>query len=433
MERVETIGMSARKPRIIPEQQHGIRKSSIAPGAVEAIETLQRAGFSAELVGGCVRDLLAGKRPYDFDVVTSARPEQVRDLFRRCRIIGRRFRLAHVDIGRETLEVSTYRARPTAANARSQRSRVSSKGRILRDNVYGDIEQDAFRRDLTINAMFLRLSDLSIVDYVGGYEDMADKVVRVIGGPDVRFMEDPVRMLRTVRFAAALGFQIEPSAIKAMRPLSHMLSEVPNSRLGDEIAKVVYCGNSADAFALMGEYYLLSRIFPSYARLMRPSRIKHTEAHLSRLFRDTDQRVREGIHVSVPYTLSAVLWLPYSAAAAQAAQSGKTKGPRLIRYLRSLANHVISEQSERTFISLVQQNQIKDIWSLQRSLGAKVDRSVLSEKSFRAALRLFELRADTEDADPELCRQWVELRDQMESSKPRQRRRAPRKGRRSKQ
>ncbi len=430
MKQVSQRSSFPRSRATIPVSSHGIRKAGLSRGAIETVETLQRAGFSAELVGGCVRDLLIGIQPYDFDIATSARPEQVRELFRRCRIIGRRFRLAHVQIGREIIEVSTYRARPAKGSFRSERSRVSAKGRILRDNVYGDIEQDAFRRDLTINALYLRLPDMSIVDYAGGYDDIDSKLIRVIGKPAHRFQEDPVRMLRSLRFAAALNFALDRSASDAMPPLAHMLTEVPNARLADEISKMFYCGNSADAFDLLGEHHLLSRIFPSYARLMSASRRDDTMAYVRRIFSDTDLRIGQGVHVSMPYTISALLWLPYRLSASKALESGTNRGARLNRHLQSLSNRLISQQSERMFIGADQQDQIKQIWLMQRELDAEIKESLVSRANFRAAVRLFELRTAIGDADPHLCEKWVDLRDQHEPSSRRPGRRQRNRSRR---
>jgi len=264
---------------------------------------------------------------------------------------------------------------------------------------------------------------MSIVDYVGGYEDIAKGMIRVIGQPAQRYKEDPVRMLRTVRFAAALDFSIEDDAAVQMRPLSHMLADVPNARLADELAKIIYSGNSAGTIDLMAKSYLLSRIFPSFGNLMRPSSQQSTLAYLHQLFHDTDQRVVQDTHVSVPYTFAAILWLPFRSAATTATASGKAKGGRLARYLKSLASHVLAEQSDRTFISEVCQNRIREIWRLQRVLHSGFNKSLELGRDLRPALRLMQLRADTGDADSELCERWTQWRDQTEPSSRNARRR----------
>ena len=342
-------------------------------------------------MGGCVRDLLLGLKPYDFDVVTNARPEQVRHLFQRCRIIGRRFKLAHVRIGREVIEVSTYRSKPNQRSSWGEKAHFTSQGRILRDNVYGDIEQDVFRRDLSINALYMNLPDLSILDYVNGYSDLKNSHIRVIGNPQRRFKEDPVRMLRTVRFGASLNYQIEDLAIAAIKSQSHLLTATPHSRLADELTKLFFCGNAVQAFNLMREFKLLPCLLPSYSSLMRPDKLEQITAYMNLLFGDTDRRVNEQVYVSSSYTLAALLWLPFKTQSNWEATAANEKNKKKRKSNKSIADRILDKQSERSFISLTQRQQIKNIWWLQSRLEKEAGKSVLSERSFRPALRLLEL------------------------------------------
>src|SRR5690606_38353063 len=208
-------------PRIIPRAEHCVSRKQISASALRVLYRLREGGFSAHLVGGAVRDLLLGGSPKDFDVATDATPEQVKHLFRNCRLIGRRFRLAHVMFGREIIEVATFRANVDDGTG----DRELDNGRLVRDNVYGTIEEDAVRRDFTANALYYSIEDFSVVDYVGGYEDVRRRVLRLIGEPEARYREDPVRMLRAVRLAAKLDFQIDHDAASAIPRLAALLAD----------------------------------------------------------------------------------------------------------------------------------------------------------------------------------------------------------------
>ncbi len=209
--------------RIVSRDEHSISRANISENALKVLYRLNKAGYEAYLVGGGVRDLLLGREPKDFDVATDASPEEVRKLFRNCRLIGRRFRLAHVHFGREIIEVATFRA----AHEPESDGAVSENGMLLRDNVYGTLEEDAWRRDFTVNALYYNIRDFSVVDYTGGMADLQAGRLRIIGDPHERFREDPVRMLRAVRFAAKLGFRIDPESEAAIRELGYLMEEFP--------------------------------------------------------------------------------------------------------------------------------------------------------------------------------------------------------------
>ena len=233
------------KPRIIPREEHNVSRQQISDNALKVLYRLKNAGYKSYLVGGGVRDLLLGREPKDFDVVTDARPEQIRELFRNCRLIGRRFRLAHVRFGSEIIEVSTFRA---PHHVSDEGDGHIEEGRIVRDNVYGDIDDDVWRRDFTVNALFYNIEDFSIVDYVGGVNDLEQGQLRLIGDPAQRYIEDPVRMLRAVRFAAKLGLRIHADSEAPIKKYAGMLAEIPPARLFEEVLKLFMSGSALQTF-----------------------------------------------------------------------------------------------------------------------------------------------------------------------------------------
>lgn len=251
-------------PQIIARPDHTVSRKQISAPALKVLYGLKDAGYTAYLAGGGVRDLLLGRDPKDFDVATDATPEEVKKVFRNCRLIGRRFRLAHVYFYHEIIEVSTFRApAPPADEAPEDDNTFLAKdGLVLRDNLFGTPEEDALRRDFTVNALFYNIADFSIIDYVNGLHDLEDRILRVIGDPDQRFVEDPVRILRAIRFAAALGFDIEPSAREAIRCHAARLEDCSSSRLYEEIQKLLSCGKAAQVFDLCCELDIFEHIFP---------------------------------------------------------------------------------------------------------------------------------------------------------------------------
>lgn len=250
-------------PQITARPDHTISRKQISPSALKVLYGLKDAGYTAYLAGGGVRDLLIGRNPKDFDVATSATPEEVRKVFRNCRLIGRRFRLAHVYFHNEIIEVSTFRAlSPEPEGCDENCHCVADNGLVLRDNVFGSPEEDALRRDFTVNALFYNIADFSIIDYVHGREDIEKRILRVIGDPDRRFTEDPVRILRAVRFAAALDFDIEPSAREAIRRHAARLEGCSSSRLYEELQKLLSCGKAAKVFELCCELGVFEHLFP---------------------------------------------------------------------------------------------------------------------------------------------------------------------------
>src|SRR5688500_17723587 len=253
------------QPRIVPREAHCISRRDISPNALRVLYKLREGGFDAFLVGGAVRDLLIGGHPKDFDVATSATPEQVKSLFRNCRLIGRRFRLAHVIFGREIIEVATFRANVHDGSGDRE---TQEEGRLLRDNVYGTVEDDAIRRDFTANALYYAIEDFSVRDYVGGYEDVQARVLRLIGDPEARYREDPVRMLRAVRLAAKLDFSIDPASAEPIPRLATLLSGAAPARLFDECLKMFLSGHAEKSFLGLERNGLLPALFPETAKAL---------------------------------------------------------------------------------------------------------------------------------------------------------------------
>jgi poly(A) polymerase len=332
----------APSPVIVARADHPVSRSHISGNALKVLYRLKDAGYQAFLVGGCVRDLLIGIEPKDFDVATDASPEEVRRLFRNCRLIGRRFRLAHIRFGPQIIEVATFRAAgaPMApepdldgitdedADANldehgdingnvaapedvNDRDRMhDGRGRLLRDNVYGSIDQDVWRRDFTCNALYYNIVDFSIWDYVGGVEDIRARTIRLIGDPETRYREDPVRMLRAVRFEAKLGFEIHESARAPFAKLAELLEHIPPARLLDEFQKLFLAGFGQRSFDLLREHGLLEHLFPATAAHLAADPDGTALALIRAGLANTDRRVAEDRPVTPMFLFAVLLFGP---------------------------------------------------------------------------------------------------------------------------
>ena len=393
-------------PRTITANEHGISTAQINRQAIAVIQSLKSSGYSGELVGGCVRDLLLKKTPKDFDVCTNALPGQIKKVFRRSNIIGRRFRLVLVRMGRETIQVSTYRARPSSSQGRMKD--VSRKGKVLKDNYYGNIEQDANRRDLTINALYLNPLDMRIADYTNGYRDIQKGIVRVIGNAERRYREDPVRMLRTVRFAAELDFRIDSRSLQPISKLAELITDVSHMRLADEISKLFFYGKAQSVCLLLRENGLFEHLFPAYADGVRGQMDEESGNWLDLLFQETDSRVRSGQPLSLIYTMAAILWFPYRRLTAQKKKRRYWDSDRI-------AQNVLLRQKQSTFLNKEQSHRVQEIWRLQYALEKRsADAvSISRQANFRAALRLLELRSKFCEIPPEVCERWIPFRKQQ--------------------
>ncbi len=355
------------------------------------------------MVGGCVRDLLLGREPKDFDVVTDASPEQVRQVFRNCRLIGRRFRLAHVHFGQEIIEVATFRALESEA---APGERVTHNGRILRDNVFGSIEEDAFRRDFSVNALYYNISDFSVVDYVGGMGDHRAAMMRLIGDPEKRYREDPVRMLRAVRFAVKLGFTIHPESATPIPRLAGLLQEIPPPRLFDEIIKLMLSGYGLQTFEQLRHYGLFAALFPDTERALTKIPEGHPLTFLARALERTDQRVAEHKPVTPYFLFSALLWEPVRHRAQRLIEGGHNS---ILAY-QDAGDEIIRRQLKLVAIPKSIALPAREVWAMQprfeMTQGARAFR-LLGHPKFRAAYDFLMLRAETGEADPALADWWT--------------------------
>jgi poly(A) polymerase len=347
-----------------------------------------------------VRDLLLGREPKDFDVVTNASPEQVRQVFRNCRIIGRRFRLAHVHFGQEIIEVATFRCSGVTANAQ-----LTKEGRILSDNVYGTIEEDVWRRDFTVNSLYYNIKDFSVVDYTGGMNDLKAGVLHPIGDPEIRFREDPVRMLRAVRFAVKLGFQIPPDCEKSMHNVAPLLIGIPPARLYDEALKLFLSGYALQTFETLRHYGLFQVLFPLTERSLASEDHHFPRLLLIKALENSDNRITDGRTVTAYFLFAAFLWDAVQIRAHRKISKGSSE---FIAY-QEAANEVITAQIKSTALPRHITQAMHEVWNLQPRfnvrIGAKPSR-LIAHPRFRAAYDFFLLRAQTGGADMEVAKWW---------------------------
>lgn len=392
------------EPRIIPRDQHIISRELISENALKVLYRLKNAGYKSYLVGGGVRDILLGRQPKDFDVVTDAKPEQIRELFRHCRLIGRRFRLAHVYFRNEFIEVSTFRAPHHVTDVGE--SFIEDGGRIVRDNVYGDIDDDVWRRDFTVNALFYNIEDFSIVDYVGGVNDLNDRKLRLIGDPSQRYTEDPVRLLRAVRFASKLGLAIHEDTLEPIQQHAEMLADIPPARLFEEVLKLFMGGNALDTFRTLKELGLFKFLFPQTDGLIDLENNNFVCQFITQALRNTDQRLAEGNTVTPGFLLAAFLWEPMR----REAEVHLGHGLPEMEAIQLAGDTVISRQIASTALPKRFSQMARDIWTLQCRLKKTGKRSfrVLSHNRFRAAYDFLLLRAQAGEELEECVQFWTE-------------------------
>ncbi len=439
--------------------QHKIDPKLVAEPAVRVVKTLQDAGYEAYIVGGAVRDLLVGLRPKDFDVATNATPEQVKGLFRRAFIVGRRFRLVHVIYGRgrehEQIEVSTFRAyldnavdaAAVKGNEKTSRSELDGKshavdasGRVLRDNVWGPQIEDAARRDFTVNAMYYDPSTQIVVDYHGGMADSKAKLLRMIGDPETRYREDPVRIIRVLRFAAKMGYKIEAKTEAPIRGMKALLANVPASRLFDEMIKLLQTGHSLASLEVLKKYGLDRKTFPILdAHFEGIAKNPAREAFVNRALADTDRRVNEGKPVAPSFLMACVFWHEVSARWQSFRDAGEPLMPALQAAVDATFDARIGDISGRGKLAA----DMREIWLMQPRFDKRTGSSpaaMLEQPRFRAAFDFMRLRADAGEIDMELVEWWEDYslgddakrRELMETarklaqSRPREPRPAPR-------
>jgi poly(A) polymerase len=442
------LGASPSLARVIPRDQHPISRQHISPDALRVLYRLKDAGFQAFLVGGCVRDLLLRLTPKDFDVATDALPEQVKQLFRNCRLVGRRFRLAHVFFGRETIEVATFRASAapppgedpapdldadgdeefeltaesaessdSAAPARDPRfdpetddgERVTdAEGRILRDNIYGSIDEDVWRRDFTANSLYYNIADFSVWDYVGGVEDVMARRLKLIGDPETRFREDPVRMLRAARFEAKLGFTIDGATAEPIPRLRELLAGVPPARLFDETLKLFLAGHGLRSLEVLRARGLLAALLPCVDDFL----VRYPNAPIEKLLRrgleNTDRRVGEGRSVTPTFLFAVLLYGPVALAIEKQPRERWTDTQTILDAVDGAVREVLRRVSIPKRFTLG----VRDMFAMQPRLESPRGRRalrLLEHPKFRAALDLLQLRAEAGVANPESVRWWESL------------------------
>jgi len=392
--------------KVIPASEHGIAIAELCPHATEVVRQLQESGYEAYIVGGSVRDLLLGSVPKDFDVATSATPEQVQQVFPRSRLIGRRFRLAHVRLRGVLTEVATFRGQHDV-NGDGE----SSHGRILRDNVWGDVEEDAVRRDFTINAMFLDPVSGEIRDYLDGYADLADKRLRLIGDPEQRYKEDPVRLLRAARFVAKLGVHLDPATAAPIKKMARLLQDVPPARLFEEVCKLFLTGHGKASFDALQDFGLASVIFPSLKPTGKDGRVE-AGTLMSRALENTDRRVLEDRPVTPAFLFAALLWEPVRDRTAGLVADGMAE----FDAVGVAAEEVFLAQSRRTAIPRRFSAVTRLIWSMQPRLArtrGKRWKKLLSEPRFRAGYDFLLLRAEEDPSLTELCDFWTRAQEEF--------------------
>ncbi|AOV16583.1 poly(A) polymerase [Acidihalobacter aeolianus] len=400
---------SASSPRIIPRAEHAISRANISQNALKVLYRLKDAGYEAYLVGGGVRDLLLGREPKDFDIATSARPEEVNQLFRNCRLIGRRFRLAHVHFGREIIEVATFRA-PHEIAAGEDEAVLSDEGRILRDNVYGTFEQDAWRRDFTVNALYYDIRDFSVVDHTGGADDIREGVLRLIGDPEVRYREDPVRMLRAVRFAAKLGFRIERRSETPLFELAPLLADVAPARLFDEMLKLFQGGAAVASFELLRHYGLFGVLFPATEATLATEVDGFPLTFLRLALENTDRRIAEGLPVTPAFLFATLLWEPVRLRAADLAHDELGE----LTALQIAAAEVTAEQTRSISMPKRFSLPMREIWTQQPRFAQRQGKRplrLMAHPRFRAAYDFLCLRSKAGELDTELCEWWTRLQE----------------------
>ncbi len=454
-------------PRIIPRSDHPVSRSAISPNALRVLYRLKDAGYQGFLVGGCVRDIILGRHPKDFDVATDALPEEVRRLFRNCRLVGRRFRLAHVVYGQEVIEVATFRAASAPppseepmpgreedeegllaveadeegsqggddgdeddveddadgnvapardAAAHNPHRHQDDRGRLLRDNIYGSIDEDVWRRDFTVNALYYNIADFSIWDYAGGLEDIHARRLRLIGDVETRYREDPVRMLRAARFEAKLGFQLDAASAEPIPRLRGLLAGVPPARLFDEATKLFLSGDAEASLRVLRARGLLGELFPSVARYLE----QHPEGAVSQLLeqglRDTDARVAADRPVTPTYLLALLLYGPI-AARIEAMPPERWTEPAAIL---EACDAALRDACQRVAIPKRFTLGVRELIALQPRLenprGRRALR-LLEQPRFRAAFDLLQLRASQGLASPAVAQWW----EQLQAAAPEQR------------
>ncbi|GLR64062.1 polynucleotide adenylyltransferase PcnB [Marinospirillum insulare] len=394
----------------LPRSEHPISRSEIHEGAIKVLYRLHKGGYQAYLVGGSIRDRLLGKNPKDFDVATDATPEQVTELFRNSRMIGRRFRIVHVRFGREIIEVTTFRGKTEEAT--DKRIKQTDEGMLLRDNVWGSIEEDALRRDFTVNALYYSIKDFSIHDYTGGLEDLKNRRLRLIGDPVTRYREDPVRMLRAIRFAAKLNFTLEAATEAPIREQANLLLQVAPARMFDEVLKLLLAGQALTTLHLLIDYGLFAFLFPSTHEALKtdPLALKILEQAM----KNTDQRIYEGRPVTPAFLYAVLLWPGLK----QIFNDLQNNGVPAFPAMQQAGNRLLQRQNQHITIPKRFAFPMREIWDLQLKLPLRHGKrawALIQMPRFRAAYDFLLLREIAGEPTEGAAAWWTAFQEADES------------------
>lgn len=407
-------------PIFIPREEHPISRRDISKNALKVLYRLKDNGYEAYLVGGCIRDLLLGMKPKDFDVVTNAKPEEIKALFTNCRLIGRRFRLAHIVYGRDIIEVATFRGHhdATAPDLTKDQSNQSKEGMLLRDNIYGSIDEDAQRRDFSINALYYSINDFSLRDYAHGVNAIKSRRVEIIGDPETRYREDPVRMLRAIRFATKLEMTIAAKTEAPMFELGHLLTSIPPARLYEESLKLFLAGKSLDNYLAMRKYNLFEYLFPVVFSALDGDEGSKEERLIKQVFINTDERINNDKKVNPAFLFAAILWYPLETFASRISNES---GLNYYDAFQIAMNDVLDAHCRNHAIPRRFTSVMRDIWGLQLRLpknGGRKAYRLVEHPKFRAGYDFLLIRGQIEGGTLRtLGEWWTEFQDADEEAR----------------
>ncbi len=395
-------------PVILARKSHSVSRRKMSKNALKVLNRLNNAGYQAYLVGGGVRDILLGLSPKDFDIATDATPEQIKREFKNCRLIGRRFRLAHILYGREVIEVATFRA--NHEDSPDRHARTSEQGLLVRDNVFGNIEEDAFRRDFTVNALYYSAKDFTLLDHVGGLADLEKRQLRLIGDPVTRYREDPVRILRAIRLSCKLELNIESATAAPIKELSELLEHISPARLWDESNKLFLSGHARKIWQALLDYEVLPHLFKTTFHSLNHDKNGEFNAFIHAALESTDRRILKNMPVTPAFLFAVFLWQPMRTHS----QNLLKKNYSLSDASQKAANQVFDEQRKTIAIPKRFTMTVREIWDLQHRLTNRRRKSVdtiMQHPKFRAAYDFLCLRALNDNQLSELARWWTDYQD----------------------
>lgn len=399
---------------MLSRDQHPVSRQLISDSALKVLYRLNNGGYDAYLVGGGVRDILLGFKPKDFDIATNATPEQIKALFRNCRLIGRRFRLAHIVFGREIIEVATFRGHHDEKDSQDKKtSKQSEHGMLLRDNIYGNIEEDAQRRDFTINALYYSTKDFKVYDFANGIKDIENKVIRLIGDVETRYREDPVRMLRAIRFATKLDMEIEKHTKAPIKELSSLMANIPAARMFEEFLKLFIAGKAVANFEQLRDYHLFKFFFPAVDQAL-DNHDEQLKRFIMLAMANTDKRINNEQRVTPAFLFAAMLWYPLQNYIKQINTNNSL--PPQDAFFAAL-NEIMPEQQRSIAIPKRFQGVMKDIWILQEKLERREGKKAFKafeHPKFRAGYDFLLLRSEIESDNSqlsELAKWWTDFQN----------------------